>query len=65
MSETTDAGKILWIEDGPSYHPNFKRLVQLICWDSMTGFVLCEDLKTGNMLRVDRHRIERAMMEAI
>lgn len=60
----SDVGLILEIHDGPAYHPNFKRTVEIVGWDTMPGIVICIDVKTGETLRVDRQKIEQAKMEA-
>lgn len=60
----SDVGLVVEINDGPEYNPNFKRIVRLVSWDTMPGIVICEDTKTGETLRVDRQKIEKAKREA-
>lgn len=60
----SDAGLVVEINDGPDYEPNFKRLVELLAWDTTPGIVICRDTKTGQLLRVDRTKIEQAKLEA-
>jgi hypothetical protein len=60
----SDSGLVVEINDGPEDKPNFKRIVELICWDTMPAMILCRDTKTGQLLRVDRTKIEQAKLEA-
>lgn len=61
----TDAGLIVQVNDGPAYHPNFKRTVKLLAWDVMPGFVICEDQNSGEILSIFRQKIEQSKLEML
>lgn len=63
-TEPSDVGLVVEINDGPSDKPNFKRIVKIVGWDTMPGTVLCWDTGRGEMVRVDRQKIEEAKAEA-
>lgn len=48
------------INDGPDYAPNFKRRVVEMDFPPQNNFVYVRDVRTGEILRIDRGRLDRA-----
>jgi hypothetical protein len=54
---------LIKIHDGPSYAPNFKRVVRVHRKSDIPGFWACTDFITGELLTIHESKLERALKE--
>lgn len=55
-----DTDTTFLINDGPHDKPNFKRSVKPLCWSTVPGMVLCRDMDSGEILTIDKQKLEQA-----
>ncbi len=54
---------IYHINDGPDYHPNKKRKVEVMRQADLPGMVMCRDIDTNESVIVEIGKLERAQKE--
>jgi hypothetical protein len=54
---------IYHINDGPDYHPNKKRWVEILKASETPGMIVCRDINTDEIIVTERGKLERSEMK--